>query len=46
MREAAQTLAVSRQSGPDSIRCASESPLPAELSSDLASLFSNEELIA
>lgn len=45
MREAAQTLALSRQSGPGSIRCAGESPLPADFSVDLASLFPDTELI-
>ena len=38
LREAEQTLAMARRSGPDTIRCASEMPAP-ESTIDLAALF-------
>jgi two-component system cell cycle response regulator len=46
LREAEQTLARSKQSGPDSILCASDSPLSAESSIGLTQLFPEAGIFA
>lgn len=46
LREAEETLQLAKQSGPDAIRCASESPLAAEASLGLAKLFPEAGVLA
>jgi diguanylate cyclase (GGDEF)-like protein len=46
LREAEQTLALCRRSGPDAIRCAGESPLQAEDADGFASLFPDSRVMA
>jgi diguanylate cyclase (GGDEF)-like protein len=45
LREAEQTLAITKQSGPDTIRCTGESQLPNEAYSTLARLFPETEIL-
>jgi two-component system cell cycle response regulator len=46
VREAEQTLASAKQSGPDAIRCTSEYPPQAESSPELTKLFSEASALA